>query len=582
MSARRSADVPIVRVLIDRGSVTPDSLAFAVYPRGATSPTSMITWRAWCEASRAAAAALLALGVQPGDRVAVLAGNRPLWPIADMAIQMIRAVGVGIYPTSAPSQVEELLIDSGATVIITHSSTHLTELLAIRTRLPQSLTIICDQVNLTISDDVHDWTAWCADGANRLARDAAIVAALEARLQSLSLDDLAALIYTSGSTGEPKGACISHRYLTASAASISDMLGLTAADQSLSFLPFSHAAERVFGECTRIWVGMAAALIEDPSDLFTVAADFHPTLFAALPRIFERLYEAAEVARRNGDDARAAITSRIGARCRVATSGGAALPVHIAQDLASLGLPILGAYGQTEHLCVAMNRPTDPHLDTVGAPMPGTELRVAENGEVLVRRSALSFAGYFGKPDETRAAFTDDGLWLRTGDLGAIDSNGLLRITGRVKELIALSNGRKIAPLPIEAALTATPYIAHAVCYGEGRKYLTVLLSLRHDVVRAWAREHGAQGAWSTLVHHAQLRAELQRAVDGVNATLARTDRIHSFAITDREFDHEGGELTPTLKVIRSVIAMRFADTFNALYSSQSGKQGAHAGPSDG
>lgn len=570
MNMRRSSDVPVVHVLMERASVTPDAIAFAVFPRGATSATRSITWREWYEASRAAAAAMLTLGVQPGDRVAVLAGNRPLWPIVDMAIHMVHAIGVGIYPTSAPSQIEALLIDSGATVIVTDALAHLSTVLAMRARLPQSLTIVHDANASTTWDDVpdvHDWITWCAEGAHRLASDAAISAALDVRLNTVSPDELAALIYTSGSTGEPKGACISHRYLSASADSISDVLELTATDRSLSFLPFSHAAERVFGECTRIWVGMSAALIEDPSDLFTVAANFNPTLFAGLPRIFERLYEAADVARRNGNDEREAITARIGTQCRVATSGGATLPTHIAQALAAHGLPILAAYGQTEHLCVAMNRPNNPLWDAVGAAMPGTELRVADDGELLVRRSALTFDGYFGKPDETRAAFTEDGRWLRTGDLASVDDHGLLRITGRVKEVIALSNGRKIAPLPIESTLTATPYIAHAVCYGEGRKYLTVLLSLRHDLVRAWAHEHGVQGAWSALVQNVQLRSELQHAVDAVNATLAKTDRIQSFTVTDREFSLDGGELTPTLKVVRSVIAARFVDTFNEMYS---------------
>ncbi len=570
MNTMRSADVPVVHVLMERASATPDAMAFAVFPRGATSATRTITWREWYESSRAAAAALLTLDVRPNDRVAVLAGNQPMWPIVDMAIHMIRAIGVGIYPTSAPSQIETLLIDCGATVIVTDSAEHLSTLHAMRARLPQSLTIVHDVNAPTTLDDVpdgHDWTAWCAEGAHRLANDGTISAALDVRLNSLSPDDVAALIYTSGSTGEPKGACISNRYLSASAASICDVLKLGATDRSLSFLPFSHAAERVFGECTRIWAGMSAALIEDPSDLFVVAANFNPTLFAGLPRIFERLYEAAEVARRTGNDERTAITSRIGTQCRLATSGGATLPAHVAQALAALGLPILAAYGQTEHLCVAMNRPTDPHWDTVGAAMPGTALRVAEDGELLVRRSALTFTGYFGKPGETRAAFTEDGLWLRTGDLGAVDGHGLLRITGRLKEVIALSNGRKIAPLSIESSLTATPYIAHAVCHGEGRKYLTVLLSLRHDVVRAWAREHAVHSPWSALVQNVQLRSELQHAVDAVNATLAKTDRIQAFMVTDREFTVDGGELTPTLKVVRSAIASRFVDTFNEMYS---------------
>ncbi len=376
--------VPLVQRFVARAAASPDAPAFAVYPPGTTHATAHLTWGDWHASARALAAHLLLADVAPGDRIAVLSGNRPLWPIADLAIQMVGAVGVGIYPASTSAQVEMLLTDCGAL--------------------------------LTIAADDELWPAWLAHGREALAADAALCAALDARIASVALDDLAALIYTSGSTGVPKGACISHRYLASSAASVVDVLGLTVDDRALSFLPYSHAAERVFGQCTRILTGMSAALIEDPADVFRVAVDFEPTLLGGLPRIFERLYEAVEIARRDGRDPREAITSRIGRRCRLATSGGAALPAHIARELSHLGLPVIGAYGQTEHLCIAMNHPSNPRFDTVGVPMPGTTVRIAEEGELLVARSALTFSGYWGRPDETRLAFTEDGAWLHTGD----------------------------------------------------------------------------------------------------------------------------------------------------------------------
>jgi long-chain acyl-CoA synthetase len=279
------------------------------------------------------------------------------------------------------------------------------------------------------------------------------------------------------------------------------------------------------------------------------------------------LYEATEVARAHGLDPHDAIATRIGPDVRLATSGGAALPQRVAETLNGLGLPILGAYGQTEHLCIAMNRVDAIRFDTVGPPMPGTTVRIADDGELLVRRGALTFSGYWNKPDETRAAFTDDGLWLRTGDQAALELDGSLRITGRVKELIALSTGRKIAPLPIEAALTGSPFVAHAVCHGEGRKFLVALLALRRDLVTAWAAAQPIALPWSELVQHPALRALVQEQVDRVNASLSRTDRIQAFAITDAEFSVAGGELTPTLKLVRRVIDARFASTFDGLYA---------------
>jgi long-chain acyl-CoA synthetase len=193
-------------------------------------------------------------------------------------------------------------------------------------------------------------------------------------------------------------------------------------------------------------------------------------------------------------------------------------------------------------------------------------VRIAADGELLVARSALTFSGYWRKPEATQAAFTADGEWLRTGDRAEQDADGVLRITGRVKELIALSTGRKIAPLPIEAALASSPYIAHAVCYGEGRKYLVALLSLRRTVVEAWAREQQVNVSWPALAHEPAVRALVDEIVTRVNAELARTDRIVRVAITDVEFTLERGELTPTLKVLRGVIAQRFVAVFEALY----------------
>ena len=565
---------PLVHQFVERARTDGDRIAFAVYPAGATRAQAELSWRDWNNSARAVGASLIAGGIAAGDRVAVLSRNRPLWPIADVAIQMTGAIGVGIYPTSAPVQIEALLIDCGARLIFVDSIAHARVVLDAATRLDRALTIVCDvsAMEWAAHTDVHvanvvRFDDWRNEGARTLVADRAAAEQLDARIAAVSLDDIAALIYTSGSTGEPKGACISHRYLAASAESIAATLTLTAADRTLAFLPYSHAAERVFGQCTRVLLGMTAALIEDPTDVFRVAQDFEPTFFGGLPRVFERLFEAAEVARRDGKDARTAIISRIGPRCRLATSGGAALPRHVGEFLQSLGLPIIGAYGQTEHLCVAMNRREQLRFDTVGPPMPGTEIRITSDGELLVRRTALTFDGYWQKPDESRAAFTEDGEWLITGDRAEQDSDGALRIVGRVKELIALSNGRKIAPLPIEAALTASPFIAHAVCHGEGRKYLVVLLSLRRDVVEAWARQERIGIAWPALAQHAALHERLQPAVDEVNATLARTDRIQSFAVTDREFTLEDGELTPTLKLMRNVIATRFTDIFDRMYT---------------
>ncbi len=557
------AETPLAFRFLECCDRFPDAVAYAVYPTGARTPSRVLTWGEWRDASLACAARLVNAGIVPGDRVAILAGNRLLWPVVDVALHLVRAVGVGLYPTSAPTQIAALLRDSGARLLFTDSAAHVAEIRAAGDPVVAGIAIVVDGAR---GGEGTTFAGWCDEGA-QLLRDGSTTTLLEARIASIVPDDPAALIYTSGSTGEPKGACISHRYLAASAASIAEVLRIDADDRSVSFLPYSHAAERIFGQCTRMLSGMSAALVEDPTDVFPVCAHFRPTVFGGLPRLFERLYEATEVARAHGTDPRDAIAARLGPDVRLATSGGAALPQRVAETLDALGLPILGAYGQTEHLCIAMNRVDAIRFDTVGTPMPGTTVRIADDGELLVRRSALTFSGYWNKPEDTKAAFTDDGLWLRTGDQAAIEADGSLRITGRVKELIALSTGRKIAPLPIEAALTDSPFIAHAVCHGEGRKFPVALLALRRDMVTAWASAQQLSLPWSELAQHAALRALVQDEVDRVNATLARTDRIQSFAITDAEFSVAGGELTPTLKLVRRVIDTRFASVFDALYA---------------
>jgi long-chain acyl-CoA synthetase len=247
--------------------------------------------------------------------------------------------------------------------------------------------------------------------------------------------------------------------------------------------------------------------------------------------------------------ARRALSALFGPRLRVATSGGAPLPGAAAERLDAAGLTVLGAYGQTEHLCIAMHRAAGYDFASAGSAMPGTELRVAPDGELLVRRSALTFAGYLGRPDATRAAFTDDGRWLRTGDLGTVDADGRVRITGRLKELLALSTGKKVAPQPIEARLAEHPAVAHALVVGEGRRYAAALLFLAPDA-------DAAADAAALAAH-----------VEQVNAALPPHERVRRFHATADALSAEAGDLTPTLKVRRAAVEARYATVVDALYA---------------
>lgn len=251
----------------------------------------------------------------------------------------------------------------------------------------------------------------------------------------------------------------------------------------------------------------------------------------------------------------------------MATSGGATLPAEIGEYLAACGLAVLGAYGLTEHLCAVMHRPALYGFDSVGPAMPGTTLRISDHGEILIARSDLTFSGYQNQPAETRAAFTEDGRWLRTGDLGCLDEQGRLHVTGREKELIALSGGKKVAPVPIERRLTESVWISQAVLFGENRKYISALLVLRRSHVEQWAWQQGIAGSYQSLITQPEVLREVARAIDDVNAALSRPEQIKRFAVLPSELRAETEELTDTLKVRRAFVEQKYQTQLEALYT---------------
>jgi long-chain acyl-CoA synthetase len=568
-----------------------DELALSEHGGGAS-----LSWREWAAAVDACAASLLAAGHAPGERAAVFAGNRVIWPIADLAVQSLGMVCVGVFPTSAPAQVRELLHDAGVTAVFIDTPERLAAVLAALPSLPSLRTVVAECGIGAASAGVHCWADWLAAGAVCAAP----------RYPRIRPGDDAIIIYTSGSTGTPKGARIAHRYLLASAASICRTLDSGGRERSLSFLPFSHAAERVFGHARRIVTGDSVLLIDDHRQLWDAAASFRPTFFGGLPRFYEKLYElllarraalagaeavawdsAIELGRRRSllrragvsvpaaderawhyavAQQRAVLDGCLGGAVRVATSGGAALPVEAAEYLDACGLTVLGAYGLTEHLCVASHRPAHYAFTGVGPAMDGTTLRIADDGEILVRRGDLTFTGYLGRDDETRALFSDDGAWLRTGDLGRIDEAGRLHVTGRLKDLIALSTGKKVAPGPIEARLAQHPWIAQAVLYGEGRKFVTGLVALRREAVELWAGQQGLVAPYDELLRSDAVLARITTAIDAVNAGLSAPERVRRFLLIDRELSAEHDEITPTLKIRRPVVTAHFGDRLDALY----------------
>jgi len=535
----------VLEPFLARAARQADREAMRTLVPGGASAEATYTWGEWEREARLVAGALVAGAHQPGERVAILAGNHPLWPIADLGALLAGLVSVGLYPSSAPAQLRGLLADSGATTVLVDTTEQLAKIQAVRSSLPSLATVVAWDSK---APGVLSWPDWIESGRAALGPGSPIAREVRSRTAGVTPDTTALLIYTSGSTGQPKGAIIPHRYLLASAETIRNHLGLDERDSALSFLPYCHAAERIFGLYTRIVAGLSCGLVPDYGRLFQAARHFGPTLFGGLPRIYEKALETLP----RGDGA--SLADVLGSRLRVATNGGAALPARLASAFAGNGVEVLGGYGLTEHLCAAMHRPGDVDPETVGPPMGRTRIRIAPDGEIEIERCDLTFAGYFDHADMTDQAFTEDGRWLRTGDLGRLDQRGHLRVTGRAKELIALSNGKKVAPAAIESALTRDGRVSQAMVFGEARHYLVALL-VPSEATRQLAPT--------------RQRETLDAVVAGVNADLSRPEQLKAWALA-AEFTLVADELTPTLKLRRPVIAAHYRDQLDALYRSAS------------
>ena len=556
--------VELFRWRVERSGSAP---ALRTFPEG-----RVVSWREWARASEAFADRLRREGVEPGHRVAIWAGSRPLWPIADLGALMAGAVPVGLYPSSAPAQVRALLADAGVVLAVGDRPERVGLLRSLEEEVPQLVRTL-DETDVDPegagAPGGGPGTSGAPEASPRFGAPRDTASDRWPGVEAEAGDD-ALLIYTSGSTGEPRGARISHRYLLTSAASVRQVLELQEGDVTLSFLPFCHAAERVFGLYTRILAGVEAVLVEDHHRVWDAARAVNPTVFGGLPRFFEKAVEGLRAHEAEGGDPADRVSHYFGTRLRVATSGGATLAPDVSAALDRLGVRVLGAYGLTEHLCATMNRPDRCDLASAGVPMPGTDLRIAEDGEILLRRGPLTFSGYLNRPADTRRAFTPDGEWLLTGDLGRVDDRGFLFVTGRKKELLALSTGKKVAPVPIETRLTRHPWITQAMLVGESRRFVSALLVPNRSVVESWARAEGIPGAWEALLVDPKIRRQVDRIVVEVNRELSRTEQVRRYHLLVDEWTTEAGELTPTLKVRRAVVAERHDEAIEAIYDAES------------
>jgi long-chain acyl-CoA synthetase len=561
-----------------------------------------ISWERFADEVHDFAAALLTMGLKKAGSVCILMGNVPEWPIGDLGTIAAGGVGVGLYPTSSAEQCQYIIDHADAEFALVDTESRLQKVLTFRSALPNLKTIVVRGQSTVSAPGVISYADFIKLGHENLA---GIFPLLRERAENAAPDDIAIMVYTSGTTGQPKGARLSHQYIINSVESLRQTIPIDASDVSFSYLPFCHVAERISGLYNRLYAGASAYFVDDLSRLGQYMFEVKPTVFASLPRFFEKIHarivsdlengpvaeleqfnRAMETGRRISrlgqtrsgipemlraeyESTAAPVLARVkeyfGGRIRLATSGGAPLPLEVAEFFDAAGLPILQAYGLTENICVAFNRADNHKFGTVGPPMPGCEVKLAEDGEILVR-SDMMFSGYYKAPEETARMFCDG--WLLTGDLGEFDEDGFLKIIGRKKELIVTSTGKKVAPALLENMLKEHHLISQTLVYGEGKSYLVALVTLNPAEAVEYATSHNI--AHLSLAHISrsdEMHAVVQSMVDDVNQRVSSTESIKRFALLERDFEIERDEITPTGKLKREIVIDHFRDLIERLYT---------------
>ncbi len=544
-------------------------------------------------------------GIRPGDRVALVSESRPEWTIADLAILTAGAITVPVYPTLTAGQMQGILADSGARLVIVSDEAQATKLRSVR----RTLSAIEAVVVIDAADDGKaagelPFAAMAARGHTRLMTEDGLGRRYREEAAGIDPDAVATIIYTSGTTGEPKGVMLTHTNILSNIQASRQVISMTSDDTALSFLPLSHSFERAI-MYLYLYEGVTVAFAES---LETIGRDLQaiaPTIMTGVPRVYEKVQarvlesvaQAPAVRRKIFEWALAVgrartslesagrrvpwhvrvqdrladrlvfakIRARTGGRLRLIVSGAAALGRAPAEFFRAVGMPIVEGYGLTETAPVlSINPPEAIRIGTVGKAIPGVELTLAPDGELLARGPNI-MTGYYGKPEATAEVIRDG--WFHTGDIGEIDADGYVTITDRKKDLLVTSGGKNVAPQPIEARLKTSPLVAEAVLLGDGRRFVAALLLPDRARLEEHLRRAGSPvETLDRLVARDDVRALFQGVIDEVNQELASFEQVKRFEVLPVELSIAGGELTPTMKVRRRVVAARWQDTIDALY----------------
>ena len=575
--------------LLQRAQKTPNDPAYYVREGGSWKPTN---WGTYSDQVTQAGRALIALGFEPGQTVCILGFNRPEWAVIDLATIGAGGAPAGIYTTCSPVEVRYIVDHAEAPLILVENEDQWRKVRLERANMPHLKHVVTMKGAPAIADDmVMSWEEFLAKG------DEVEKQVYLDRLENLDPKALATLIYTSGTTGPPKGVMLSNHNLSWTANAAAEIVTPSPADCSLSYLPLSHIAEQMFTLHVPITTGYPVYFAESIEAVPENLKEVQPTIFFGVPRIWEKFHAGVASKLKDATGMKAKLVKwamKVGweanqrpgghkglqyqlanklifsklkpaigmGNARVCVTGAAPIAREVLEFFASLDLVVLEVYGQSEDTGpTSFNTPAQYRFGSVGPAIPGVEVKIADDGEIMVRGPNV-FMGYYKDPEVT--AETLSGEWLHSGDLGAFDDDGFLNITGRKKDIIITAGGKNITPKNLEGSMKNHELIDEAVVIGDRRKYLSALITIDAEAGPAWAAANGEDA--SALHKSEKLRASIQAHIDEMNAHYARVEQIKKFTVLHRNFTVEDGELTPTLKVKRSKVNDHFAEDIEAMY----------------
>ncbi|HVL89473.1 MAG TPA: AMP-dependent synthetase/ligase [Actinomycetota bacterium] len=588
-----------LKTVAERG----DAVAFKVKRGG---EWQSISWIEYASDVQKAANGLLSLGLGAEDKVAILSLNRPEWHMADVATMALGGVTVPIYVTNSPPQVSYIVGHSEAKVIVCENAGQVEKILKTRNELPElKKVVVIDTDGATLDGFVMSWADLLAAGDEFGKQNAG---RFEEQVKAIKPEQLATLVYTSGTTGPPKGAMLTHDNIVWTCESLNKALEGQPDDRSLSYLPLSHIAERVTSHMMQIWRGSETWFAESLDTLREDLQACRPTIFFGVPRVWEKFYagiknlldnlpeeqrvkaeqavqlglkrvEATQAGSSLPDELEAAYQqadaqlfaiarAALGLdQARAMISGAAPINPEVLRFFHAIGLPVAEVYGQTEDCGpTSINRPDAIKIGTVGPAIDGVEIKIAEDGEILVKGGNVG-PGYYKNPEATTELIDEDG-YMHSGDVGELDEEGYLRITDRKKDLIITAAGKNIAPQVLENMLKHSPWISQAVVIGDARPYLTAILTLDQEKVTAFAEQKSIpHGDFAELARHPDILQLVETSVQEVNEQLSRVEQIKKWTVLERDFLQEADEMTPTMKVRRRAISDKYTDLIESMYA---------------